>query len=144
MVVCALIGTASFVRTQSSQPQSLATYLIVIFVRPIDTTMALKTEDTYYVLPMARLCPIDPNAKILDCFLSNYQIEQALDHVVRFTKLDEDKVVKGIELLVNDKLIEKSGNGYITNFRSDRLIGLYSYYRATLGSNLTNVLAPRK
>ena len=101
--------------------------------------MKLATEDAYYSLPMARLCPSDPNAKILDCFLSNYKIEQSLEDVLRFTKLENDKVVNGIELLVNDKLIKKSGNGYITNFRSDRLIGLYSYYRATLKSNLSNV-----
>ena len=101
--------------------------------------MALKTEDACHALPMAQICPNSPNAKILDCFLSNHDIEQLLDHVARFTKLGNDEVVNGIELLVNNKLIQKSGDGYITNFKSDRLIGLYSYYRATLGSNLANM-----
>ena len=103
--------------------------------------MALKTEDTYYSLPMSQICPNSPNAKILDCFLSNYQIEQSLDHVMHFTSLDRDEAVRGIGLLVDAKLITKTNDGYITDFKSDRLIGLYSYYRATLGSNLANMFA---
>ena len=101
--------------------------------------MAQKTEDVHHSLPMARLCPNDPNAKIMDCFLSNYKIEQKLVHVVQFTGLGMDDVKRGIELLVKDKLIKPSGDGYITNFNSDRLVGLYSYYRATLSSNLDNI-----
>ena len=105
----------------------------------MDEMMALKTEDAHYSLPMSQVCPNSPNAKILDCFLSNYQIEQSLEHVVEFTGLEKREAVQGIGLLVDAKLIKKTTDGYITNFRSDRLIGLYSYYRATLGSNLTNM-----
>ena len=101
--------------------------------------MALETEDMHYSLPMSQICPNSPNAKILDCFLSNYQIEQELKHVIQFTSLEKDEVVQGIRLLVEVKLIEKTPKGYITNFKSDRMVGLYSYYRATLGSNLANM-----
>lgn len=103
--------------------------------------MAQKTEGVHYSLPMAKLFPDDPNAKIMDCFLSNYNIVQSLDHIVRFTGLGTNEVKPGVELLVKDKLINLSGDGYITNFKSNRLIGLYSYYRATLKSNLSNVFS---
>ena len=77
----------------------------------------------------------------MDCFMSNYKIEQSLDNIVQFTGLGMEDVKRGVELLVKDKLIKSSGSGYITNFRSPRLIGLYSYYRATLSSNLSNVFS---
>ena len=98
-------------------------------------------SNTAYVLPMTRLCPTDPNAKIMDCFLSNYEIEQTLDNIVKFTGLDRNVVNNGIKSMLKDKLIKKTNNGYVTDFKSDRLIGLYSYYRATLKSNLDHMFA---
>lgn len=103
-----------------------------------NTSMAQQTEGMHYSLPLSRLFPNHPNAKILDCFLSNYKIDQSIEHVMRFTGLKKDEVVSGIEQLVKEKLIEPYGDNYVTDFRpsSARLIGLYSYYRATMGANL--------
>ena len=117
---------------------SLAVCQIVIYIHTPNINMTPKTE---YVLPMARLCPTDPNAKIIDCFMSNYELEQTLDNIVKFTGLDKNVINNGIELLLKDKLIKKTENGYITNFKTARLIGLYSYYRATLKSNLDRMSA---
>ena len=103
--------------------------------------MERETEGACYLLPMSRIFPDSPNAKILDCFLSNYQIGQSLNHVSEFTGLGKDAVSKGIALLADGKLIKRTDNGYVTNFKSERLVGLFSYYRATLGSNLSGVFA---
>lgn len=103
--------------------------------------MKREAEGVCCLLPMSRIFPDSPNAKILDCFMSNYQIGQSLDHVSEFTGLDKDAVSKGIKLLADGKLIKRTGNRYVTNFKSERLVGLFSYYRATLGSNLSNALA---
>lgn len=103
--------------------------------------MAQQTESMNYSLPLNRIFPSNPNAKIMDCFLSNYKIEQSVEHVANFTGLQTDEVKHGIEQLVKDKLIKSHGDNYVTNFSSNRLIGLYSYYRATMGSNLDNMFS---
>ena len=106
--------------------------------------MAQQTEGIHYSLPLARLFPSHPNAKIMDCFLSNYKIDQSIEHVARFTGLTTDEVKHGIEQLVKDKLIKPHGDNYVTNFSSDRLVGLYSYYRATMGANLDGMFSRKK
>lgn len=106
--------------------------------------MAQQTEGIHYSLPLTRLFPDHPNAKIMDCFLSNYKLEQSVEHVSRFTGLEQDAVKRGIEQLVRDKLIKSQGDNFVTDFHSDRLIGLYSYYRATMGANLTGMFSRKK
>lgn len=105
--------------------------------------MAQQTEDAHYSLPLARLFPSHPNAKIMDCFLSNYKIDQSIEHIAHFTGLEQDEVRSGIEQLVKDQLVKPHGDNYVTNFSSDRLVGLYSYYRATMGANLDNMFSRR-
>lgn len=105
--------------------------------------MAQQTEGVHYSLPITRIFPDNPNAKIMDCFLSNYNIEQSPEHIVRFTGLDMEMVERGVGMLVKEKMIKPSGDKYITDFGSDRLIGLYAYYRATLGANLTTAFSHR-
>lgn len=90
---------------------------------------------------MSRLCPNSPNARILDCFLSNYGIGQSLDGMARFTGLGPDEVKRGVDLLVREGMVRRSGGNYITNSGSRRLVGLYGYYRATLESNLASVFS---
>ena len=73
--------------------------------------------------------------------MSNYNIKQSIDHVVRFTELDIAAVQRGIELLIKEGVIRREGDNFITDFKSNRLVGLYSYYRATLGDNLAKMFS---
>ena len=103
-----------------------------------------QTEGTHHALPLNRLFPDHPNAKIMDCFLSNHGLDQSVDHVVVFTGLGRDEVMSGIGQLVKEGLIMPHGDNYVADLRpgSARLIGLYSYYRATMGANLDSIFPP--
>ena len=103
--------------------------------------MVRQTEGTSHSLPLSRIFTDHPNAKIMDCFLSNHGFDQSVEHVMVFTGLGSDEVMSGIGQLVGEKLIMPHGDNYVADLRpgSARLIGLYSYYRATMGSNLDNV-----
>ena len=93
------------------------------------------------LLPMARICPDDPNAKIMDCILSNYNLAQSVDDIARYTMLDVADVRTGIDLFIREDLVRKCSFGYVANFKSDRVMGLFGYCRATLDENLENVFS---
>ncbi len=104
--------------------------------------MSLKqTQKTdLFVLPLSRIFIDNPGAKILDCFLSNYQLEQKVADITTFTGMDRKIVVGEILNLVHEEIIKKvSEDVFITNFKSHRLEGIYAYYRSTLDSNFSNI-----
>ncbi len=97
-----------------------------------------------YSLPLDRLFPGHPNARIMDCLLSNHGLGQSVENVVGFTGLKRDEAVSGLEWLAGEKLISTRGGNYVAEpgTGSARLDGLYAYYRATVGSNLDNAFPP--
>jgi len=96
------------------------------------------SKSAKYSLPLERLFSIEGTDKVLDCMLSNYELKQKLEDVANFTKLQKEIVEKSLAALVKEELVKKirDENVYITNFKSDRLAGLFTYYRATLAENL--------
>ena len=102
-----------------------------------------QTEGARHPLPLGRIFPGHPNARIMDCFLSNHGLEQSIEHVVEFTGLRREEVASGIGWLVGEGVISPRGDGYVADVGpgSPRLVGLYGYYRATMRDNLDNVFA---
>ena len=102
-----------------------------------------QTEDPGHSLPPGRIFPGHPNARIMDCFLSNRGLDQSMEHVVKFTGLRREEVEAGVEALVGEGLIRPRGDGYVADVGpcSPRVVGLYAYYRATMRDNLDNVFA---
>ena len=99
----------------------------------------MRSTDNECKLPMERLFAEDGMYKVLDCFMSNYELEQTVSNMSDFTKLKKSKVNKCLEILVRERLLIKGASTFKTNLRSDRLIGLFSYYRATMSENLKNL-----
>ena len=90
-------------------------------------------------LPLERLFASDGMYKVMDCFLSNYQLELTIDSIRKFTKLKKSKIDKCLVVLLQEHMIIKGISTFKTNFKSDRLTGLFSYYRATMSKNLENL-----
>ena len=89
-----------------------------------------------YKLPLERLFATEGVYRILDCLLSNYELEQKFMDIVKFTKLEIPLVENGLLVLEKEKLVSKHDDIYQTKITSDRLSGLFSYYRATMSENL--------
>ncbi len=55
--------------------------------------MALNQIETTdkYALPLERLFSTEGMHKILDCLLSDYELEQKIDDISKFTKLERPK-----------------------------------------------------
>lgn len=98
----------------------------------------IKTTENYS-LPFERLFSTEGMHKILDCLISNYELEQKIEDIIKFTKLEVSTADKCLSLLVTEKLIIKQNTTYKTKMASERLVGLFSYYRATMGENLRNL-----
>lgn len=99
----------------------------------------IKATNTY-ALPLERLFSIDGMHKVLDCFLSNYELGQTIEDISKFTKLKKSKIEKCLTILTQEHLISKQDTTYKTKIASsNRLAGLFSYYRATMSENLKNL-----
>lgn len=102
-----------------------------------------RTEGTGHSLPLDRIFPGHPNARIMDCFLSNHGLDQSIEHVAKFTGLRREEVEAGVRKLAGEGLIRPRGDKYVADVGpgSPRVVGLYAYYRATMRDNLDNVFA---
>ena len=96
-------------------------------------------NDRTILVPLKRLFSTEGMHKILDCLLSNYELEQKPDDIAKFTKLGNSTVNQCLSVLVKEKLVIKQNTTYKTKITSERLAGLFSYYRATMGENLRNL-----
>ena len=98
----------------------------------------IETTNTY-TLPLERLFSAEGMHKVLDCLLSNYELEQKIDDISKFTKLEISKVDRCLVILAQERLVVKQHATFKTKIASERLAGLFSYYRATMSENLKNL-----
>lgn len=105
--------------------------------------MGMATEQVQgskeYKLPFERIFSMQGSCRVIDCMLSNYDLEQTIENISKYTNLDTTTTLDIIENLTKENVIIKIGKSYKTNFKSDRLIGLFSYYRATQKENLKSL-----
>ena len=92
-----------------------------------------------YALPLERVFHVKGMYKVLDCLLSNYELEQRVEDIAKFTKLENTKVDECLLVLMEENLAVKQNNTFKAKMTSERLAGFFSYYRATMGENLKNL-----
>ena len=101
----------------------------------LDQTKIIEKHE----LPMERLFYVDGMYKVLDCLLSNYELEQRVEDIINFTRLENSKVDKCLQVLIKKNLVMKQNNTFKAKITSERLAGFFSYYRATMADNLKNI-----
>ena len=92
-----------------------------------------------YALPLERLFSMGKMDRVLDYLLSNYELEQKIDDISKSTKLDKHIVQECLLVLLQEKLVVKEDSAYKVRIASERVSGLFSYYRATMNENLKNI-----
>ena len=78
--------------------------------------------------------------RVIDCFLSNYEIPLTVNDVCEITGLSTNDVEPILENILKQKIIkqekELDEKVFLANFRSPKTMGLFQYYRAFLDENL--------
>ena len=78
--------------------------------------------------------------RVIDCFLSNYEIPLSVEDVYDITNLPRNNVKDILAKLQTQNIIKTEKDSdervFLANFISPKTMGLFQYYRAVLDENL--------